>query len=234
MKYANETLALRDLVGILQTLCTERRTGTMFVHTDTNHSARIGMTQGRIRFIAFGRYRGLDAVEQLKKMQYGKYSFSESILKSGSELPLPPTPELLSQLAWAAVGHPPRSDGSAETSSAWTGTPPSRPAPQAGPPPAPPPVAFANLPLPGSRRDIESDGATLSVTGERLYRLVVEALALSIGPVASMVCDSYRDRLEGLSGSGEYRALVMRIASEVSGPDESARFVARALAAAGL
>lgn len=229
MKRAHETLPLRDLIDILQTLCSERRTGTMFVHTDTNRSARIGIKQGRISFVAFGRYRGMDAIEQMKKMQYGKYSFTGSAFNGGLEIPLPPTRELLTELAWSAAGDPRSTDGVAETVSASSYIPASTIGPGSATLPVPPRIAAANPSMPEA-----ADDRSLRVTGEQLYNLVAETLALSIGPVAPMVCDDYRDRLETLSSPWEYRPLIKEIASELGGPDESRRFVARALAAAGL
>jgi hypothetical protein len=227
VKTTHDTILLWDLVEILKKLCSERRTGTLFVHTDTNHSARIGMDEGRIFFVACGRYRGMDAIEQIKTMQYGKYSFSESIFKSGVETQLPPTRELLAQLGLAAVGDLRGIDLATEASSARNGAPPSLPSSDTASRPAPPPSARRSLP--GG-----TDDRPLQVTGERLYDLVAEALALSIGPVASVVCDEYRNRLETLSSPREYRPLIVQIASELGGPDESSRFIARALAAAGL
>ena len=234
MKRAHENLPLRDLIEILQTLCSERRTGTMFVHTDTNHSARIGLEQGRIVFIACGRYRGMDAIEQIKKMQYGKYSFTESSFNSRTKTPLLPTRELLLQLAWATVGDPDGTNGMAQPFSAWTGGPHSLPIPGAAPLPTPAPVALPPLPLHGSPEDTALEEMPLAVTGERLYALIAEALAHSIGPVASIVCDDYRDRIEKLGSPREFRRLIMEIAADLGEPDQSARFIARAFAVAGL
>jgi hypothetical protein len=234
VKRAHERLPLRDLIEILQTLCSERRTGTMFVHTDTNHSARIGMEQGRIVFIACGRYRGMDAIEQIKKIQYGKYSFTESIFNSRTKTPLLPTRELLLQLAWATVGDPSGTNGIAGPFSAWAGGPHSPPIPGAAPLAAPATVALPPLPLHGPPEDIALEEMPLAVTGERLYALIAESLALSIGPVASIVCDDYRDRIQELGSPREFRTLIMEIASDLGEPDQSARFIARAFAVAGL
>jgi hypothetical protein len=232
MKQAHETLPLPDIIEVLQTLCSERRTGTMFLHTDTNHSARIGMEQGRIFFVAYGRHRGMDAIEQIKNMQHGKFSFAESIFNSGSEIPLPPTTELLAQLALAAVGDPSVADGTDEPIAAWAKS--ARPLPLPSAPPTAPPIAFANLPLPGSADDVASNEGELRTTGERLYDRVADALALLIGPVASLVCDDYRDRLVAVSTAGAYRRLAAEIAADAGGPEDAARFLARLLAAAGL
>jgi hypothetical protein len=232
MNQEHETLPLQDLIAVLNSLCDDGRTGTMFIHTDTNRSARIGIERGRIFFVAFGRYRGLDAIEHIKKMQYGKFSFAESIFNSGAEIPLPPTGELLAQLAWAAAGEPDGMGAMTDPFSAWTGTTPTQSAVSAASLVSPPPPAmFANLPLPGSAQDIAAVEAELRLTGERLYDAVAEALALSIGPVASMVCDDYRDRLLAVATPDEFRALATEIAADAGEPDEAARFLTRALAA---
>jgi hypothetical protein len=232
MKQEHETLPLQDLIEVLNTLCEERRTGTMFIHTDTNRSARIGIEQGRIFFVAFGRYRGLDAIEHIKTMQYGKFSFAESIFNSGAEIPLPPTGELLAQLAWAAAGEPDGMGAVTDPFPAWNGAAPTKSAALAMPLVAPPPpVLFANVPLPGSAEDMASAEVELRLTGERLYDAVAEALALAIGPVASMVCDDYRDRLLAVATPEEFRALATEIAAEAGEPKDAARFLSRALAA---
>jgi hypothetical protein len=228
MKQAHQQLNLSDIVEVLQTLCGERRTGTMFLHTDTNHSARIGMEQGRIFFVAYGRHRGMGALEQIKSMRHGKFSFAESIFNNGAEPPLPPTAELLTQLAWSAANDSSAADLADDIASERVRIPrPSAPARSA-------PIVFANRPLPGSPDDLDPPEARLAASGEQLYDLVAETLALSIGPVATMVCDDYRDRLVAASSPDAFRTLAAEIALDAGGPEGSGRFLSRILAAAGL
>lgn len=230
MTQSNDTLPLNELIAVLQSLCTERRTGTMFVHTDTNRSARVSIERGRIFFIAFGRYRGMDAVEEFKKMQYGRFSFAESIFNNAAEIPLPPTSRLLAQLRGAAAGDPRETfvmDGAADPFFVPLATAAVVSAPA-------PPLIFANMPLPGSPEDLNPTEEKLRIDGDRLYKIVNETLALSIGPVASMVCDDYREPLFNVATPSELRSLLAQIAAEAGEPNNSARFLARVLPLAGL
>lgn len=234
MNQARETLPLRELIEVLQSLCLERRTGTMYLHTDTNHSARISMDRGRIFFIAYGRYRGMGAIEQFKRMQFGKFSFAESIFNNASETPLPLTGELLTQLNWAAIGDPRASGETAEPLRGLSALPLADS--QASTLSVDPPSAacFAGIPLPVSPPDRDDSHEALRLTGARLYEAVAGVLALSIGPVASAVCEDYREQLVRLATAAEFRAVTAQIATEAGSDGEAARFMARVLAKAGL
>lgn len=241
MTQAHQNLPLRDLIAVLESLCQQRLTGTMFLHTDSNRSARISLERGRIVFIAHGRHRGMDAVEQFKQMDYGKFSFDESLPGSVTPIPLPPTPELLSELSWAAspearavAGTP---EPAASPAGSLVGGASGGAAPRTDPPAAwAEPLSaedFAGVALPGSLADPDGSDGVLPVSGARLYDAVLETLALSIGPVASVVADDYREQLLALSTPAEFRALAARIATEVDDADAE-RFLARVLARAGL
>jgi hypothetical protein len=227
MKNAHETLSLRELATVLRTLCHEGHTGTLFLSTDANHSARIGIEKGRIFSVAYGKYRGIEAIEQIKKIQHGKFSFAESIFNNAAEVPLPPTGELLSQLELVAVGD--QFGGSNSIAS-----PGRRDVPlDAAPMPARVSKPESNsFPVPSA--NLDDSGETLRLTGIALYNAVTEALALSIGPVASVVCEDFRKQLVGLTSPSTFRTIASEIAAETGSNDEAGRFLARALAAAGL
>lgn len=218
MKRAHETLVFRELIEVLQGLCAERRTGTLFLHTDSNRSARIGLENGRIFLIVFGKYRGMDALQEMKKMRHGKFNFAESVFNNAAELPLPHTADILAQLSWVALdGDPEALPGSGAAQA-----PPAIPLPPRDLTPLTPPDGA----LP--------DAGDLRVTGEPLCRLVAEKLALSIGPVATLVCEDYRERLLAVRGAEDLKPLVMEIAAEIGGPEAAGRFLARVLKGAGL
>ena len=226
MKLAHETLSLGELAAVLRTLCQERRTGTMFLSTDTNHSARIGIERGRIFSVAFGRYRGVEAIEQIKQIQHGKFSFAESIFNNAAEVPLPPTSELLMQIDRAASGDQFWGEPAA-SAGAWDA--PSSPMPVTERAAKPVPILTGFQPA-----DLDDRDETLRVTGNRLYDAIAEALALSIGPVASVVCDDYREQLLAVSSPSGFRTLASQIAAEIGDDAEGARFLARAVTSAGL
>lgn len=224
MKNAHDTLSLGELAAVLRTLCNERHTGTMFLSTDTNHSARIGIERGRIFSVAYGRHRGIEAVQQIQNIQYGKYSFAESVFNNAAEVPLPPTSELLAQLERAAVEGP--FAGNEPFAS------PGRRDLAAAIPPRTTNPAPIRFPVPPA--DLDDGNRPLRLTGKRLYEAVTEALALSIGPVASVVCEDFREQLLAVTSPRLFRTIAAQIAAEVGSDHEGERFLARTLASVGL
>jgi hypothetical protein len=116
-----------QLLSELGALCSARRTGTMFIATSDNQSARIGLRQGEIVSLVFRTQRGSEAVDHIRKIAAGRFSFSDAVVDRGSADDLPETPSLL---AWLSGDAPP---------------PP--PAPPVPPPAAPRPASAAAPPL---------------------------------------------------------------------------------------
>ncbi|HUO62919.1 MAG TPA: hypothetical protein VMT97_04410 [Terriglobales bacterium] len=108
-----------QLLAELGALCSAKRTGTMFIATSDNQSARIGLRQGRIVSLVFRTQRGLEAVGQIRKISAGRFSFSDAIVDRDSSTDLPDTPDLL---AWLSGDAPPAP--AAEPSTAATTTQP--------------------------------------------------------------------------------------------------------------
>jgi len=82
----------------LGALCAARRTGTMFIATADNHSARIGVMLGEIVSLAFGAQRGMEAVDHLRKISSGRFSFGDTVMDKGVHHDLPYTADLLALL----------------------------------------------------------------------------------------------------------------------------------------
>lgn len=95
----HEALPYRDIVTALQTLCSERATGFMLIHADSNHSARIGLADGIIQSINFGKFHGVDAIRAVKGIQWGKFSFFPVAYRSAARCSLPSTEMILTELA---------------------------------------------------------------------------------------------------------------------------------------
>ena len=91
-------LSYRQLMLELGALCAARRTGTMFIATTDNHSARIGVMLGEIVSLAFRAQRGMDAVDHLRKISAGRFSFSDTVMDKGARHDLPDTADLLALL----------------------------------------------------------------------------------------------------------------------------------------
>jgi hypothetical protein len=92
------TLTYRKLMTELGALCAAKRTGTMFIATTDNHSARIGLVLGEIISLTFRAQRGMEAVDHLRKISAGRFSFSDTVMDKGAHHDLPDTADLLALL----------------------------------------------------------------------------------------------------------------------------------------
>ena len=93
-----------ELLSELGALCAAKRTGTMFIATSDNQSARIGLRQGQIVSLVFRTQRGLEAVDHIRKISAGRFSFSDAMVDRDSSTDLPDTRDLL---AWLSGDAPP-------------------------------------------------------------------------------------------------------------------------------
>lgn len=77
----------------------ERRTGTMFITTDDQHSARIALREGVIVSLAYRTARGLEAMPFLLAVRAGTVTFQDGFVMPPSKTEIvPPTAELLAKL----------------------------------------------------------------------------------------------------------------------------------------
>jgi hypothetical protein len=79
----------------LGALCAARRTGTMFIATTDNHSARIGLMLGEIVSVTFRAQRGMEGLDYLRKISAGRFSFSDAVMDKSAHQDLPDTADLL-------------------------------------------------------------------------------------------------------------------------------------------
>ena len=70
----------RQIVTELAGLCRARRTGTLFIATTDNQSARIGLREGEISSLAFRNQRGLEALINLRKIVAGRINFTDAVI----------------------------------------------------------------------------------------------------------------------------------------------------------
>ncbi|MGB0846652.1 MAG: hypothetical protein ACPGSM_07995 [Thiolinea sp.] len=54
------------------------KSGTFFIATDTNASARFGISEGKINQCTFKRFHGEDALKTLSDVKSARYSFAEN------------------------------------------------------------------------------------------------------------------------------------------------------------
>jgi len=89
----------RQLLTALGALCSAKRTGTMFIATTDNQSARIGLREGEIVSLVFRTRRGLEALDHIRKITAGRFSFSDEVVDRVSSTDLPYTADLLAPLS---------------------------------------------------------------------------------------------------------------------------------------
>ena len=100
------SLPYRQLLSELGELCSAKRTGTMFIATTDNQSAHIGLRQGEIVSLVFRNQRGLEAVDHIRKITAGRFSFSDVVVDRGPSDDLPDTADLLAWLSGDAPALP--------------------------------------------------------------------------------------------------------------------------------
>ncbi len=88
----------RQFIKALVTLCRERSSGTVFYNLSSGLSARIVMNRGEISWVAFGEYRGAEAIEEIRLIDNGRMSFNPSLKLTIGTQNLPTTPEILKMI----------------------------------------------------------------------------------------------------------------------------------------
>ncbi len=201
MAINQEQLNYRDLIDVLGQLVRERRTGTMFIVTDTKHSARIGLERGRILSCTYTLFRGLDAVAHIRRIRSGKFTFSDGIFNSNAETPLPSTSDLLRE--FGATVEP---DGISIEPSAK-------------------PVAERSV----AAWDVGAS-TDMAVSGKALWKVVVSELAIHLGPVASFAAARYEEDLCSATCSERVQAILSKLALEIGEPSRAQEFKERVMA----
>jgi hypothetical protein len=195
-------ISFGELVKELSGLCAAQRTGTMFIATTDNQSARIGLHGGAIVSVVFRTRRGLEAADHLRKITGGRFSFSETIVDRVGSDDLPSTSALLALLAGEASPLPPSRPAAA---------PPSVPRPAS--PPAPPAAPAAVR-------------AALS----RAQSTIEAELMEFVGPIASVLCREHFARAATAGPPFDWPAIVDAIAREIGDRAKEERFKERVLA----
>ncbi|MGD8588397.1 MAG: DUF4388 domain-containing protein [Chromatiales bacterium] len=90
-------LTFSHLLDLLSELVDERKSGTLFIRSDSNHIITLGLENGRITALFYGAKRGQNAIPRICQINSGSFRF-ESDLLSGVHQELPSTPEILNQL----------------------------------------------------------------------------------------------------------------------------------------
>ena len=193
-----------QFVAALRGLCSERRTGTLFVVTAANEAARFVLRQGEIVAVQCRARRGLDAIGHLRSVTSGRFNFTPDVAGPPDAPALPPTQEVLAIFAQRepAPGRLARE---------------AAPARAAGPTPE---VAPAREAVPAPSR----------THFEWAQRVLEAELTEYLGPMASLVCREHLLRAGDLTEPDALARVVAAVAKEIGDPVKEARFKREALA----
>jgi hypothetical protein len=192
-----------ELLSELSRLCAARRTGTMFIATTDNQSARIGLQQGDIISLVFRTQRGLEAIDRIRKITAGRFTFSDTVVDRVASADLPTTSDLLSLLA-------------------GNGAPPVVSAAPA--PPAPPPDA---APRPGAPAQAQAAASPELV---RVQGIIEAELTEFVGPIAPLLWRAHISKAAAAGSPLDLPALVEAVAREIGDRAKEDRFKQQALA----
>jgi len=192
-----------ELLSELSRLCAARRTGTMFIATTDNQSARIGLQQGDIISLVFRTQRGLEAIDRIRKITAGRFTFSDTVVDRVASADLPTTSDLLSLLA-------------------GSGAPPVVSAAPA--PPAPPPDA---APRPGAPTQAQAAASPELV---RVQTVIEAELTEFVGPIAPLLCRGHISKAAAAGSPLDLPALVEAVAREIGDRAKEDLFKQQALA----
>lgn len=110
METQRQLLSLKDLAKVLNQLCKEGKSGTVFITTQDKRSAGFVIKEGMVAGIAYKGLYGAEAVELLKEIQSCTFSFLNnnlSLLKqmeiAHNKSPLPSTQEIFRLLHASSV-----------------------------------------------------------------------------------------------------------------------------------
>jgi hypothetical protein len=192
-----------ELLSELGRLCAAKRTGTMFIATTDNQSARIGLRQGDIISLVFRTQRGLEAIDRIRTITAGRFTFSDTVVDRVASADLLPTSDLLSLLA-----------GNDAASTVPTApNPPARPPDTATRPAAPaPPQAGTSPELVKAQAVIEAE------------------LTEFVGPIAPLLCRGHITKAAAAGPPLDLPALVEAVAREIGDRAKEDRFKQQALA----
>ena len=192
-----------ELLSELSRLCAARRTGTMFIATTDNQSARIGLQQGDIISLVFRTQRGLEAIDRIRKITAGRFTFSDTVVDRVASADLPTTSDLLSLLA-------------GNRALPVVSTTPA--------PPAPPPDA---APRPGAPAQAQAAASPELV---RVQGVIEAELTEFVGPIAPLLCRGHISKAAAAGSPLDLPALVEAVAREIGDRAKEDRFKQQALA----
>jgi len=197
-----------QLLSELGALCSAKRTGTLFIATTDNQSARIGLRQGEIVSLGFRTQRGLKALEQIRKITAGRFSFSDTVVDRVLSADLPDTSDLLEMLSGGDSPPPP-------------------------PPPAIPAASLAATPRavgPVPSRAVAPAAAPPVAQLVKAQAVIEAELTEFVGPIAPLLCREHVARAAAAGPPWDLPALVEAVSHEIGDRAKENRFKQNTLA----
>ena len=196
-----------QLLSELGALCSAKRTGTLFIATTDNQSARIGLRQGEIVSLGFRTQRGLEALDQIRKITAGRFSFSDTVVDRVLSADLPDTSDLLEMLSGGDSPAPP---------------PPAIPAASLAV------TARAVGPVP--TRAVAPAAAPPVAQLVKAQAVIEAELTEFVGPIAPLLCREHVARAAAAGPPWDLPALVEAVSHEIGDRAKEDRFKQKTLA----
>jgi len=231
----HKNLDYPQLIEALHRLCSEGRTGTMFICTDENQALRFVLENGRVVGCNYRRKHGREALPLIRTVRSGRYSFSEGMFMA-EEVPMPDPAvffQLLegksaavegverSALQQKAAESPSRSVATSPRESEMESERPPRAASVSVPPPVESvPVPIAEVPASAPIQKVQAATAGIKLpTPEELQSLLERRLALLMGPIGPIIAGQYADAVTEVSTEEQLLDFIEQIRREI--PDET-------------
>jgi hypothetical protein len=217
MQKEHKQLTFQLLISSLHELCNMRKTGTMYISTDNNHAARFTLNYGEIVACGFSSKRGIEALELMRSINAGKYSFIESTIPPEANQDIPSTQEILISLTQnqELSNVPSISNQPIGGSPTFTDPSPIAATTQASTQHTP---AYQELAFEAENKNIDIPKPDL------LMELLQEELALYIGPLGPAVCNMHANTIQQTHTTNELRAVIQTLSQEIGSPDDARRF----------
>jgi hypothetical protein len=220
MQNEHQQLPYQLLVSTLYDLCKMGKTGTMYISTDKNHAARFTLNNGEIIACGFSAKRGMEALELMRGINAGKYSFVESTAPAEVNQDILTTQEIMDYLTLILdSSYTPAAES---TSNQITGQSPKLVNPFAA---AADSLAIPQQPPTLQQSSLQSEKRKVDIPNpDELMELLQEELALCIGPLGPAVCNMHAEQILQTHTPDDLRVVIEALSQEVGSFDEAQKF----------
>jgi len=208
----HEHLSYDELIEELRILVRDKHTGIMFIRTESDHSVRIGLAQGRIVSYNYRMHRGPKAISLIRRIQSGEYAFTEEVpgIVSGIISGEAQASDIDFFAELAAI---PDRDVFADQDVLF----------------APPPASAHMQGTAAAEVSPPSASGGPQIGGGELFETVVRELTWYLGPVARVVATEYEQELRSAASREQVHTIVSHLAQEIDDSQQAGEFKTRIL-----